>query len=115
MCVPAEVFCLVELLVDEMDERGWTTEDIAVRMGTSRGLEKDLLIIDLIFAVSPVKDGLIIDEETFDGLARAFDVDPDFFRNLDKAWRQHPDRRRQFTAPERIFSELSRNAIRLPH
>lgn len=111
--VPAEVFCLAESLSDEIIARGWTTEDVAVRMCTSRGPAMDLLIIDMLMCVQD--DGLLIDEETFDGLARAFDVDPQFFRNLHAIWTQWPDRRSPFEPPESIFGPTSRQAIPSTH
>lgn len=111
--IPAEVFCLAESLADEIIERGWTTEDVAIRMNTSRGPAMDLFIVDLLMCVQD--DGLLIDEETFDGLARAFDVDPQYFRNLHAVWQRWPDRRNSFEPPGSIFGPTSRQAIPSTH
>ena len=103
MTTPAEVFCLANFLCDEMEERGWTTVDVALRMAQATGREYGIekLIIDMALAVQ--EDGLLYDDTTIAGLAAAFGVSPQFFRNLDAVWRAHPDRRVPFTAPEEIF------------
>lgn len=107
--VPAEVFCLAEFLCDEMQERGWKTEDVAVRMKTPSGAAMDLFCLDLVMAVQD--DGLILDDELFSGIARAFDVSPEFFRNLHETWKRYPDRRSPFKCPEEIFGPISRRAM----
>ena len=107
--IPAEVVCLAEFLCEEMQERGWQTEDVAVRMGTPSGPALDLFGLDLIMVVQD--GGLIIDDEFFAGLGRAFDVSPEFFRNLHEAWKRHPDRRSPFACPEEIFGPTSRRAL----
>lgn len=106
---PADVFCLAEHLCEEMQARGWRTEDVAARMGTPSGAAMDLFCLDLVMAVQD--DGLIIDEEFFGGLARAFDVSAEFFRNLHEGWKRHPDRRSPFKCPEEIFGPISRRAM----
>lgn len=108
--IPAEVFCLAELLCDEMLARGWTTEDVAMRMsGTVDEFAKNLLAIDLLMCVQ--KGKLLVGDRMFDALASVFGVDPMFFRNLDAAWRNAPaDRRQPFKPPEAIFGPISRRA-----
>lgn len=69
----------------------------------------DLFCLDLIMAVQD--DGLIIDDDMFAGLARAFNVSPAFFRNLHAVWLDHPDRREPFECPEDIFGPTSRRAM----
>ena len=96
---PAEVFPLAEYLCDEMDARGWGTADVAVRMPGDAAMNQ--MKVDLVLTV--VDRGLIVDDETFDGLALAFGVSRGFFRHLDAVWRQWPDRRAEFSAPERLF------------
>ena len=107
---PAETFCLAELLCDEMQARGWRTEDVAVMMGGAvEDVGKNLLAIDLLMCVQD--DKLLVGERLFGELARVFDVDPEFFRNLDKAWRDAPpERRSPFTPPDSIFGPVSRRA-----
>ena len=103
---PAEVFSLAETLSDEMLERGWKSSDVAARMATGRDPRIDQLCVEFVLAC-PDEDGLIIDAETFDGLARAFDVNAAFFRNIDAMWRKWPDRRSRFEAPEHLFDGAS--------
>jgi hypothetical protein len=104
---PAAVSPLAEYLCDEMQARGWTTDDAGSRMGGDISL--NILMVSLIISVQD--DRLIIDDKTFDGLATAFDVDPDLFRNLDAAWRRHPDRRTSFTPPESVFGPITRASV----
>jgi hypothetical protein len=106
---PAEVTCLAAYLYEEIRERGWQTEQVAARMKTKNGAAMDLFCLDLIMAVQD--DGLIIDDEMFDGLARAFDVSADLFRNLHATWKQYPDRRIPFECPEDVFGPTSRRAM----
>lgn len=107
--IPAEVFCLAELLSDELTARGWTTEDIAIRMGGDiEDFSKNLLAVDLLMCVH--KDNLLVGDHLFDALTKVFDVDPMFFRNIDAAWRKHPEQRRPFAPPESIFGPVSRRA-----
>lgn len=109
---PAEVFCLAEFLCDEMIARGWTTDDVGTRMNTLRGPYMNIAVVDLLMAVQ--KDGLLIDDETFAGLASAFDVSETCLRNLDATWRKWPDRRSPFSPPESIYGPLSRSMWRFP-
>lgn len=107
--VPAQVFCLAEFLYDEMVERGWTTEKVAVRMHTKHGAAMDLFCLDLMMCVQD--DNLILDDDLFNGLGRAFDTDPQTFRNIHEEWLTHPDRRSPFEVPEEIFGPTSRRAM----
>jgi len=108
--VPAEVFSLAEYLAEEMEARGWKTDDVAIGMKTSRGPVRDTLIVDVILAVSGQRP-MTIDDETFAGLARAFGVSEEMFRNLDRAWREHPDRQSKFECPDALFSPMSKRAV----
>lgn len=110
---PAEVFCLAELLSDELQARGWRTQDVALRMGgTAEHMANNLLALDLVMCVHD--DKLLVGDKLFDGLAKAFDVDPQFFRNIDASWRKYPDRRRPFRPPDSIFGPISRRAFIRP-
>jgi len=106
---PAEVFPLAEYLCEEMIERGWTTDDVAVRMLTTRGAGMDAFIVAAVLSVH--KDSLVIDDETFDGLARAFGVSGELFRNLDAAWRRWPAKRSPFSAPDSVFGPVVSNGL----
>ena len=107
---PAEVFSLAEMLCDEMTARGWTTDDVALRMGgrTADAIARDVLVVALLISVQ--KDGLLIGDGTFAGLARAFDVSEEYLRNIDAGWRRWPDRRSPFEAPEALFGPIFRRS-----
>ena len=96
---PAEVFPLAQYLCEEMEERGWTTADVATRMDGDDA--ENQVAVDIILTVH--KDSLVIDEKTFESLAKAFGVSALFFKRLDAVWRRWPDRRALFTAPESLF------------
>ena len=109
MSKPAEVFCLQEYLADELQARGWTTEDAAVRMQTDRGASMDVLLLDVIMCVHDEK--LIITDDMFAALGRAFDVDPQFLKNIREMWLAHPDKRTPFEVPDSLFGATSRRAL----
>lgn len=99
---PAEVFPLAEYLVEEMQERGWKTGDVALRMPGEYGL--NLFSLEMMIAVND-DDMLVIDDRTFAGLAAALDVSEAMLRNLHATWKQWPDRRSKFEAPEDVFTD----------
>lgn len=97
---PAEVFSLAEYVFDEMRERGWKTGDVALRMG--RDYATDLFCVELLLAVDD--DTLVVDDGTFEGMARAFGVSASLLRNLRNTWLRWPDRRALFEAPDDVFT-----------
>ena len=104
--VPAEVWPLAAYLGEEMAARGWTTLDVAMRMG-GRGKDEvafDLLCLDMLMCVH--KDGLILGDMPAK-LSRAFGISPEYFVDLDAVWRAHPDRRVDYTPPDTLFSAAS--------
>ncbi len=105
---PIEVFPLAEYLGDEMQARGWTIEDAGGRMGV-QGPARDTLTLALAMAVQ--KDNLLLTDEFMDGLARAFDVSPQFFRNLHRTWLNHPEARQPYSAPDSLFGPWLREAL----
>lgn len=98
----AEAFPLAEFLVDEMNERGWKSADVAARMGNARGYGMDAFCFELVLANDD--DKCFIDDETFAGMARAFDVSEVLLRKLDEIWRSNPNRRVAFEAPAELFN-----------
>lgn len=104
---PAEVFSLAEHLGDEMAARGWTVEDVALRMGGDFGI--DALALGLLLAVQ--EDNLIIDDDTIVRLAGAFDVSPDLFRNLHAIWLKYPERRSPYVMPESLLGPQVRASL----
>lgn len=81
-----ETFPPGEYIAEELAARGWSTSDLADRMGGDPTI--DQLTVDMLIAVSDKK--MILDEQTAIGLARAFGVSTQFFINLDRAWRELP-------------------------
>lgn len=98
----AEVFCLAEYIAEEMDERRWTTTDVAIRMGDGASFGINCLTLELILAVQD--DNLLLDDQTAKGIARAFDVSVEVIRNLDTRWRSQKCGRVPFVCPGHLFS-----------
>ena len=102
--IPAEVFPLSDLLIDEMKERGWTTDDVAERMPGDK--PTNCLRIALIIALQI--DGMILTEDDYAALSAAFGASADFFRNYHGAWLKWPDRRSApEEAPDEVFGPLT--------
>lgn len=80
--MPAECWPLSVFIREEMEARGWTDADLYARLGDDPVM---LCAVDLTLTVDD--PGLILDENTAAALGQAFDVDPSYFLNLDKAWR----------------------------
>lgn len=109
---PAEVFSLAEHLYDEMVARGWKTEDAAIRMGSAKGAARDLLYLDILMCVPDEK--LLIGDDAFDDLGRAFDMSSEYFKALHAQWLKYPERRSRFEVPDEIFGPTSRRAMIRP-
>ncbi len=74
--VPAEVFPPGEFIRDELEARGWTQADLAEILGRPLKAVSEILMGKR--AVTP---------ETAKGLGEAFGVDPQFWMNLESAYR----------------------------
>lgn len=81
--IPAECEPASFYIKEEMAARGWTDDDLHARLGSD---PRDHFAVDLVLAVND--PNLILDDKTSAVLGRAFNVDPDLFANLDKAWRR---------------------------
>lgn len=82
--IPAEMFHPSVFILDELKARGWTLDDLALRMGGDFSINR--LALDLYIAVGPDEPDLLLgDGEDF---ARAFGTSPEFFRNLEAGWRK---------------------------
>jgi plasmid maintenance system antidote protein VapI len=68
---------------EEMNARGWTRWQLARRMGGDYII--NLLCIDLYFEVGPATTNMRFGDMA-DSFALAFDVSPDYFRNLETLW-----------------------------
>ena len=95
---PAEVFPFAEFLYDELKTRGWTVGDVARKFDNDLPYCWNLIGLWLIFYPwvdnshsNELAHRQIIHEEVMRGLARAFNVQPEFLRALEKDWRNRPD------------------------
>lgn len=77
-CSPAET------IEDELAARGWTTYDLAMRMGGDVGVNQ--LAVDLLLACR--WRGCLVGAEMAEQLHRAFGVSAQFWLNLDAAWQK---------------------------
>jgi len=73
--VPAEVFPPGEIIREELEARGWTQEDLSDILGRPLKLVSDVILGKR--AITP---------ETAKGLGDAFDIDPQFFLNLESMY-----------------------------
>jgi len=112
---PAEVFPLASYLWEEMEARGWTTDDVAMRMPAANGYEAGINLLTVMMVLAVQRDGCLIGDELFAKLAAAFDVSEDLFRNLDATWRKWPDRRAPFDCPDKAYGPMARNCFPKPH
>ena len=81
--IPAEAFPLSDFLQEEMDERGWTLEDVVIRMGGN--YEKDFLTLLLVMNIH--EKNVFLGETSAKSLGKAFDMDPEYFLKIDETWR----------------------------
>lgn len=85
--VPAEHPPLGSYLLEEMQERGWTSAEVARRIG---GTEKEIgiweLTVDMLIFMSDRPD-VILGQDTADALGKAFDTSPEYWSNLHNGYR----------------------------
>lgn len=78
-----------EFIAEEMIARGWSADDLAMRM--SDGSEHDFgicrLALDFYDTCGPGEPKMLIGSITAGKLGKAFDVSPQYFLNLESAWR----------------------------
>ena len=84
MRIPAEVFPPGEFIADELEARGWTTRDLAERMGGDADMNQ--LVVDMLVLV-PVK-GMLLGTATARQLAAAFGTPAEFWVALDRSWQE---------------------------
>ncbi len=86
--IPADGFPVGSYLKEELEARGWSLEQLALRMA-AKDIEIWQLTVELMIAVA---DGeptrLKIDEETANRLGLAFDVSPEYWINLNNAYNE---------------------------
>jgi plasmid maintenance system antidote protein VapI len=77
---------LGEFLQEEMDARGWTTTDVAMRMGGD-DISKNLFRLEMTLAVHD--PNLLLNADMANDLEMAFNIPAEFFLNIDAAWRAY--------------------------
>ncbi|MGH6981446.1 MAG: helix-turn-helix transcriptional regulator [Stellaceae bacterium] len=86
--VHAEVFHPSVFIHEELEARGWTLDDLALRMGGDFGLQR----FALDFYMTVHDKHLLLGADGERDLARAFGTSPEFWHNLEAAWRaQQPN------------------------
>lgn len=79
--VPAQTFHPWDFIAEELEERGWTADDLALRMGGDFAVAR--VSLDFLEIREP---GIVIGEESAAALGRAFGTSAQFWINLDKQW-----------------------------
>ena len=69
---------------EEMLERNWDADDLAMHMGGEFGVNR--LALDLIFTIRD--KNLLLGDDIAAGLSMAFGTSKELWLNLDKAWRE---------------------------
>lgn len=94
MTLPAECFHPSEFVKEELEARGWTLDDLAMRMATSEwGLIR--LTLDMFMLVSPDDANMRIGEDMDRQLCAAFGVSQGFFLRLETQWLEWKNRQQQ--------------------
>lgn len=83
--ISAVAFPVWSYIRDELTARGWTTIDIAYRMGGDT--MTNLCCLDLLRDVAPHDTRLTLGADTAAGLANAFGTSAELWLNLDASFR----------------------------
>lgn len=86
---PAEVFHPSVFIREEMEARGWNIQLLSIAMSEeddAMEIAINRMTLDLYFDLDPKITNARLGKETASKLARAFDVSPDYFLNLEAAW-----------------------------
>jgi plasmid maintenance system antidote protein VapI len=71
---------------EECEARGWSLDMLAMRMGPDFGHHR--LALDMSLEIGPSHANMVVGERSAKALGRAFGIDPQFFLNLCKQWRE---------------------------
>lgn len=86
----AEVFHPSEFILEELDERGATLDDLAMAMTGSFGMNR--LCLDFYFLQEP---GVLLGEDVAQDFGRIFGTSTEYWLNLDKMWQAGVDKLEQ--------------------
>ena len=98
---PATVFPVGSFILDEMQERGWSIEELGRRMGCDI---RDELAVELLIH-APTK-GATLGEHTAKLLAKAFGTSKELWLKLDETWQQNVPDEPPATGDSRIPKDL---------
>lgn len=91
---PAECFPPGEFIRDELEARGWTEEDLAIRMGSEEEYPKNLLTVQLIIEVPEYKGRASrMGEGVAESLAKAFGTSVELWVNIENSWIEYVNHR----------------------
>jgi len=82
------------MIAEELLARGWSVEDLAIRMADPDYEERlkeigtNLLVLDLYKTVGPTDPRCMIGERSGKAIARAFGIDENIIIAMDKKWRE---------------------------
>lgn len=78
-----------EFIAEELMARGWSADDLALRMsdGTDRDFGLCRVALDFYDQIGPGEPKMLIGDITSAKLGKAFDVSPGFFLALEEQWR----------------------------
>ena len=74
-----------EFIQEELDARGWSLNDLALRMQQD-DVRTSRLALDIYFEVGPHKTGCRLGKSMAADIGQAFGVNPQFFINLENTW-----------------------------
>lgn len=81
----AEAFHPWEFIAEELEERGWTKDDLAARMGDSYSSDVHRLALDIYEAVRD--PDIDVRGSMAESLSLAFGTSAEFWVNLHEQWR----------------------------
>jgi hypothetical protein len=84
MRLPAEPLHPSELILDELNARGWDINTLAREM--SGDCSVNYVALEFYLTIGKDNVGLRMGEDVIKDLARIFDISEDYFRNLEKSW-----------------------------
>lgn len=93
---PAECFPPGEFILDEIEARGWTEEDLAYRMGASTEDEfaQNLLTLHLIIEFPEYKGRATrMGDGVAEQLGKAFGTSAELWANLETSWIEYVNNR----------------------